>query len=285
MVKNRIITAAMAALLSGAASIASAADIIEPPIVELPEIPVVEHVKAGGWYIRGDVGYSMNAIDDIHYDVFTPPAGPFSTGLLRGKMSENFSFGGGIGYDTGHLLRADLTIDYFTKSNFTGNSFCGVPSAACTDDTTSRSDLVALANAYVNLGTYNRITPYVGAGIGGTQVNWSTLNNVCRPGVPGCVTDTHGGASGWRFTYAVMAGASYDINDCFAVDAGYRYRRMEGGKMFGIASLGNPGSGYDKGSTAHDFRIGARYKFGGGHGCGGGHAPAPELVEYKPIFK
>ncbi len=34
-----------------------------------------------------------------------------------------------------------------------------------------------LANAYVDLGTYGYITPYVGAGIGGTYVKWDKLRN------------------------------------------------------------------------------------------------------------
>ena len=138
-----------------------------------------------------------------------------------------------------------------------------------------------LANAYVDLGTYGSITPYLGAGIGGTQVKWDTLNNICRPGVAQCVNDTHPGEANWRFTYALMAGASYDVTDCVAVDAGYRYRKIEGGKMFGIASLGNPGAGHDKGMTSHEVRVGARYKFGG---CGGSHMPDYQ-PDYQPVYK
>ncbi|MDZ7823233.1 MAG: hypothetical protein U5K75_03775 [Ahrensia sp.] len=46
--------------------------------------------------------------------------------------------------------------------------------------------LTALANAYVDLGTFNGyITPYVGAGIGGARVTWSNLSNTacetCEP--------------------------------------------------------------------------------------------------------
>lgn len=294
MVKNRISSAAMAALLAGAASAASAADMIEPPVVELPEIPVVETVNAGGWYIRGDATYSV--FDDVQSDYVVRGAnvglfgGAMSTNSLKGSLSNAYGFGGGIGYDTGGLLRFDVTADYFTKNDYTGSTTgtCGsLAGGVCTTtDTASLHAMSLLANAYVNLGKWHGITPYVGAGIGGTHVKWGSLSNDFNAPATEA-TEIHSGASSWRFTYAAMAGASYDINDCLAIDAGYRYRKIEGGKMFGFNGAATTGPGHDKGITAHDFRIGARYKFGGGggRGCGGGHAPAPELVEYKPIFK
>ncbi|MCU0830529.1 MAG: porin family protein [Rhizobiaceae bacterium] len=291
MVHSRVSVAAVAALLSSISTLAMAADIIDPPVIEAPILPIIEPVKTGGWYIRGDVGYSMTSIGDIHYDTFDPIGGNFSTGLLRGELSDGAIFGGGIGYDTGHYLRFDLTADY-QQSKFKGNSFCGPAGAICTDDTQKLSALSLLANAYVDLGHFNGFTPYVGAGIGGTHVNWGTLTNDCRPGVDPalCTDDTHPGGSEWRFTYAAMAGVSYDVTDCLAIDAGYRYRNIAGGKMFGIAHSGNPGSGYDKGIDAHDFRLGARYTFGGKGGTGCGAKPQPiepyEPIEpYKPVFK
>ena len=42
-------------------------------------------------------------------------------------------------------------------------------------------------------------------------------------------------------------------------DIGYRYRRVEGGDMFGYAQNGGPG--YDKGFDVHEARLGARYTF------------------------
>jgi opacity protein-like surface antigen len=292
MVHSRVSVAAWAALFSSISTLALAADIIDPPIIEVPPLPVVEHVKTGGWYIRGDVGYSFNSIGDIHYDVFDPVSGHFSTGLLEGKLKDSYLFGGGVGYDTGNYLRFDLTADYLSKAKFHGNSSCGPLAEICTDDTASMSALSLLANAYVDLGKFNGFTPYVGAGIGGTRVKWGTLTNDCRDGVDPtlCVDDTHPGGVDWRFTYAAMAGVTYDVTDCIAIDAGYRYRHITGGKMFGIAHSGNPGSGYDDGIKAHDVRLGARYTFGGKHGGGCGSAPQPiepyEPIEpYKPVFK
>jgi opacity protein-like surface antigen len=271
---------------------ANAADILEPAVVELPEpAPMVEPAHKGGWYLRGDVGYTVNGDVDVDYDVFggTPP-GSFSTGLLSGELRNGYSIGAGVGYDTGNHLRLDLTADYFSKANYSGNSSCIIPPATvptvCSNDSMSMTALSLLANAYVDLGNFNGFTPYVGAGIGGTHVKWSELNNVCTPAAIAaglCTSDTHPGESGFRFTYAAMAGVSYDVSDCVAIDAGYRYRKIEGGKTFGIASTGAPGAGHDRGLSSHDFRLGARYKLGGGN-CGGHKVPDYQ-PEYQPVYK
>jgi opacity protein-like surface antigen len=285
MSRKLLLLAASVALLSGVATLAQAADMIDPPVVDLPEpvMPVAAPAH-GGWYIRGDIGYSKNKMGDITYDTFS--GGAFGSGLLRGELSNNYSIGGGIGYDTGNYLRLDLTADYFSKSNFSGNSYCTIAgvSQVCSNDSATMKAFSLLANAYVDLGKFGGFTPYVGAGIGGTNVDWGTLNNVCTAAAIAagqCGSSTHGGDSGIRFTYALMAGASYDVSDCVAIDAGYRYRKVEGGKMFGIAAIGNPGAGDDHGFKSHEFRLGARYKFGG---CGASHMPEYQ-PDYQPVYK
>jgi opacity protein-like surface antigen len=289
MSRKLLLLAASVALLACGATFANAADILEPQVIDLPDpvMPLPAPAK-GGWYIRGDVGYSMNKMSDINYDTFTVvgAGGSFGSGLLRGELSNNYSIGGGVGYDTGNYLRVDLTADYFSKSNFSGNSYCTITgvSQVCSNDSATMSALSLLANAYVDLGKYNGFTPYVGAGIGATNVHWGTLNNVCTAAAIAagqCASSTHAGDSGIRFTYALMAGVSYDVSDCVAVDAGYRYRKIQGAKMFGIAASGNPGAGDDNGITSHDFRVGARYKFGG---CGASHVPDYQ-PDYQPVYK
>jgi opacity protein-like surface antigen len=159
------------------------------------------------------------------------------------------SLGGGIGYQVDDHFRVDLTGDYWFDSDFRGSTsgICG--GAPCTSiDTSSVNAFLLLANAYVDLGTYNGITPYIGAGIGGAHVDWDNLRNE----IPGQPPVEHEGAANWRFAYAVMAGASYCLTDKLKLDAGYRYSRIEGGRMFEIAP-GNPGPGFDGASTRMRF--------------------------------
>ena len=147
-------------------------------------------------------------------------------------------------------------------------------------DTSKFSALLLLANAYVDLGTWHGFTPYVGAGIGGANVKWSELRN----SIGGIVT-THPGATNWRFAVALMAGTSYCLTNNLSLDVGYRFTRIEGGKMFGYANFGGPG--FDKGLNIHEGRAGLRYQFGGSNGCSEPEpvAYAPEPIEPAPVYK
>lgn len=290
MSRKLLLLAASAAFITGAAPLAQSADIFEPPVIDLPEpvMPTPHSVVAkGGWYIRGDVGYSQNKMSDVDYLIAKLECTPCGTepyldsNILRGELSDNYSVGGGIGYDTGDRLRVDLTADYFSKAKFSGATVVTCSNACSTKATADYSAISVMANAYVDFEKHNGITPYVGGGIGGTQVEWGPLYTDSH--------ETHTGSKDLRFTYAVMVGASYDVSDCMAIDAGYRYRKVSGGHMFGIGDgVNNPsglayeGGGKDKGITSNDFKVGARYKLGGCNSAS--HVPDYQ-PEYQPVYK
>src|SRR5690606_23219142 len=138
----------------------------------------------------------------------------------------------GVGYQINRHLRTDLTADYLFKSDFTGSTSgtCGTPGntfPCSSTDSSSYKALLLMANAYVDLGTYRGITPYVGAGIGGARIKWDNLDNTIGPD-----TWTHKGSKNWRFAWSLMAGASYCLTQNLQLDAGYRFTRVEGGRMF-----------------------------------------------------
>ncbi len=60
------------------------------------------------------------------------------------------------------LFLADSTGDYFFEFDFDGSTegFCGDASLAPSSDSSSVQAFLMLANAYVDLGTYNGFTPY-----------------------------------------------------------------------------------------------------------------------------
>ena len=173
---------------------ALAADLVEPPPPILAPEPVVE---TAGWYIRGDVGYvfendtsgnyafynqlpGVEGIDDYyHYD--------------RISLDNAVSFGAGAGYRFTDNLRVDATLDYF-KADVDGRSNCpfmvktdpnglNLPfDADCHYEDTSEAEIwTAMANAYVDVGHYGVVTPYIGAGLGGAHVSYDVLvnNQVC----------------------------------------------------------------------------------------------------------
>jgi len=100
-----------------------------------------------------------------------------------------------------------------------------------------------MANAYVDLGTVNGFTPYVGGGIGAARVKYGDLfnNQTCSdpaaivPGGSGanCSDNDsiHAGETTTRFAYSLHAGASYDVNCRTKIDAGYSYTHIKGGKQ------------------------------------------------------
>jgi opacity protein-like surface antigen len=269
-----------AALMAGAAP-AGAADLYQPPIVEAPPPVYVPEPEPsfGGWYIRGDVGYNLfgfRGADWITYGCAscgpTPGTNSFTSGTLRGA----FSVGLGAGYQVSKHFRVDLTGDYIFGSAFNGTSSgtgCGTGPCSSTDAATM-SALLLMANAYADLGTWHGITPYVGAGMGGARISWSDLQNTTT------VTSVHTGATNWRFAWALMAGASYCMTDKLKLDVGYRYARVNGGRMFEWGPAGaaiGAGPGFDRGLDIHQVRGGLRYAFGGDSSC----APH-ETISYEP---
>ena len=255
---------------------AVAADLLmDPPVVEAPEIITK---ASGGWYLRGDITYDIHSTDNPMYST----SGTEVT-FTSADVTESMDIGLGIGYQINENFRVDLTGEYIFSSDFTGSTagFCDAAALAagelnCTStDTSSWTAFKVLGNAYVDLGNFNGITPYVGAGIGGAKVSWDSLTNTatCTTITVACPTTggytgtaasstatfTHGGTESWRFAWALHAGFSYDIAHNTKLDLGYTYSRIEGGDMF--KWLDNSGTqGYDKGFDAHVFRAGIRYQ-------------------------
>ena len=280
---KKIILGAIALLaLHGAAS---AADLYQPsePIPVSPAEPV-QVASTGGWYLRGDVGYGFNHSRGawFHQGGTTDNETDFTTSSLR----DSFTIGGGVGYQVNSYLRTDATLDYMFNGDFRGSTkgSCGVAAACTSRDIASMNALSLLANAYVDLGTWGYVTPYIGGGIGGTRVSWGDLKNTSCDDADSTncdATETHKGRSSWRFTYALMAGASVDLTCNLKADVGYRFRRVEsGGRMFDYKNNGGPG--YDKGFNSHEVRGGLRYMFSG---CAEQAYMPPAEIPVAPVYK
>jgi len=214
---------------------------------------------AGGWYLRGDLNHHWSQVRGIEY--ITYGAGEVAPGTNQftwTDLSGAWSLGAGVGYQINRHLRTDLTADYWFKSDFRGSTSgtCASGDPCTSSDWSSYRALLVMANAYVDLGTYAGVTPYVGGGIGGAWVKWNDLTNETEDG-----SWVHRGGKGWRFAWSLMAGASYCLTDTLELDAGYRFTRIHGGRTFDLA--GAVGPGFDRGFNVHEARAGLRYSFGG----------------------
>ena len=272
-----------AALMSGSALDADLDNIINAP-QEDPYVPV----EIGtGWYIRGDISYDMATSTSGSYRTYgVASAGPPVTYAYGSADYDNFEYRSGTdwsigaGYQFNSFLRGDVTVGSWRRGVYgTDND-----TAPCSDpllfptavgcrsvDTTTVTAWETMANVYADLGTYVGITPYLGGGLGVTNLKYSDLSNVAEcydatsAAIAGCgYSATHTGESSWRFTWALMAGASYDISKNLKFDLGYRYAHVSGGAMFGFdaatAALGATGTqGSDDGFSTHQIKAGVRY--------------------------
>jgi len=201
-----------------------------PPIVEKAPFVVEEFVS--GWYLRGDLGYRLNSVGAA-----TPNFGAVPDGST---IDNSYWFGGGGGYKSG-WFRADVTLDYASKPDYTTNIYRA-----------QIGTFTALGNVYLDLGTWSGLTPYIGAGVGGAYLS---VHEFVYPG--GSLLEAS--ESRWNFAWAAMGGFAYRVNHNWLVDVGYRYLDL-GDAISPLTTATVPQLQLTiRDMTAHEFRIGVRY--------------------------
>ena len=82
-----------------------------------------------------------------------------------------------------------------------------------------------LANAYVDLGTWWCITPFIGAGIGTTRNTISSFVDIgaTQPGATILSTTYGDNASKWNLAWAAYAGLAYKVTPGLKLELTYRY--------------------------------------------------------------
>lgn len=244
------------ALMSGAAM---AADLpIAPPPMYVP--PPAQDF--GGWYLRGDIGFSnqrVKSLDNALY--YTPGTSVIHQGL---GFDTAGIFGLGAGYQFNNWFRADVTGEYRGGANFHGTDlvlFNGGPSGV-DNYTGSKSEWLFLANAYADLGTWWCITPFVGVGIGGSR---NTISSFTDTGLNnGNPSFAYGAtASKWNFAWAVHAGLAYKVTPSLTMELAYRYVDLGNAMSGDIVTYDGTNNVYNpmefKHITSHDLKLGVRW--------------------------
>jgi opacity protein-like surface antigen len=259
--------AAAMVLLAGGAVQAHAADML-PPVYQPEPDALVEF--GSGWYLRGDIGYSTQAVPGYAYsttnpvDLVSTPPGSLLTNAGRNVGLMNSTLG--VGYAFNRWFRTDVTYDW--TQNYSGTysqtfmpyyignyEVGGCPFSATTltscykVDTTGLQTWSLMANAYGDLGTWFGVTPYVGGGLGftnlraasterfffsnGTPYSYDGTNNTWCPGGSGatCYIVGYAGPKAQaqvytNFSWSLMAGVAIDIAPHLKLDIGYRYMNM-----------------------------------------------------------
>jgi opacity protein-like surface antigen len=226
--------------LAGAAALLSTASLaadLAPLPVRAP-VYAAPVVAAGGWYLRGYVGASNEFLSRIsHPDFLTAPAFTF---LDSGGFDSAPFGGGGIGFQWNNWFRVDATVEYRGKAGFHAldrffNPFMARgPGFNTNQYTASKSELVGLVNAYLDLGTWWCFTPFIGAGAGVAQIKIDHFRD----------TNVIAGGGGWadtgtqtNFAWALHAGASYKVTPNFVVELSYRYLNVGNGQSGTLVNL------------------------------------------------
>jgi len=251
------IAAAAASLLS---SMALAADMaIAPP--PMYAHPVVEDF--GGWYLRGDIGFSNQRVSRLNnaLDVNN------TSSIQNLTFNSAGIFGLGAGYQFNNWFRADITGEYRGNSQFLGKDSITYPGGFGTDTYhASKSEWVVLANAYADLGTWWCMTPFIGAGVGGARVSIANFTDqgIAIQGGPVLPALAFGdNVSKWNFAWALHAGVAYKVSPNFTVELAYRYLDMGDGLTGDLRSFDGTNNVVNpmtfKSITSHDVKIGVRW--------------------------
>lgn len=262
MVRLKTFAIAVAAMAALAPQATRAADL--PPL--MPPPPIQEY---GGWYLRGDIGMTNQLVGKLNNIQFPGTANlvihdkNFEAGML---------FGIGIGYKHNNWFRWDITGEYRGETGFHGFDTWtdGAGDPRFNNYTGKKSEWLLMWNAYLDLGTWHSITPFIGAGIGAAQVSIHSFRDA---GIAYAVPNDLGSAfptmayansaSKWNMAWALHAGFAYNVTPNFTIELAYRYLNLGNGQsgdiiaFDGTNSVNNPMI-FEK-ITSHDVKLGVRW--------------------------
>ncbi len=203
--------------------------------------------------------------------------------VLDSRFSGTFgtNFAGSRAYDVlvttgGTTTTISDTVSFDSSGNVTGttgNAFTGtsVPPISGTEEIDSRYNAsLFVANAYYDLPTIGRFTPYIGAGLGLGYINQeetrrltcvAAASETCGYPVAsqGETAETSIVLSEryFRPVYQISAGTAYRLNERLSMDVGYSWTRVgQGGEL----SYSDGTALNDNGVDLHQFRAGLRYE-------------------------
>jgi opacity protein-like surface antigen len=261
MSNTRLLAAAATAAMLGIPA-AHAADLPPlPPPIYAPAPPVTS-----GWYLRGYVGLTNQQVNNVGFSPNPFPNDNITTQFATFDSSP--LFGMGVGYQFNNWLRFDVTGEYRANSHFRSIQVdhSTTPVQFADEYNASKNEILFLANGFIDLGTWWCVTPYIGAGIGGsynTINSFTDIGNSVGLGVSSTTfADDH---SKWSFAWALYAGVAYQVTPSFAVDLSYRYVNLgsfQTGPAHAFDGTAIPTNPFVFDNvTSHDLMLGVRWNF------------------------
>lgn len=230
------------------------------------DIPVVEPSHRT-WYLKGTLGVSNESTGGLWHPNYT--SGDYTLGHNDIKSAP--IFGVGVGLEYNRWLRFDVMGEYrgsqvlLGQDSYDNGGGCpGTPPGSNCGTNEITGDLetwVGLANAYIDVGTWRGVTPYVGGGVGFASVSVLGLKDVNVPAASVFYADDE---TSYNFAWALYAGLSYDVTPQFTMDVGYRYLDLGEATSGNLQAYDGSGCGCTKYTvqdiTSHDLLVSARYR-------------------------
>ena len=268
---SKALIAAGAALV-GALGAAAAAD-LPPPPPPMEYAPAPEPVSFSGWYLRGDVGVGASESADLRSSFepgFVVPDPRFD----RQSIGDSAFVAAGIGYQYNSWLRFDVTGEYRTAQSLSAIESYDCTAFGCVGGTRAYDkytgnvqSVVALFNAYADLGTWYGFTPFLGGSVGAA---FNHVSSIYDQGVNGPGGFGVGGfgfsraRSDTDLAWAATAGVSYAITPNLKLELAYRYLDMGSIKSGAIICQNTPACGNEVQKihlASQDVKLGMRWMF------------------------
>ena len=221
----------------------------DPPIY-VEEAPEVVPVEVGsGWYLRGDLTYNTdNPFRNLDYGgpTIANPSWDESHTALGGSV--------GFGYHWSDYFRTDVNFGFLAKND--QNLSFSNPGVSTTTVGVENQAWTGMANAYVDLGTYVGLTPYIGAGVGFvySKREQGYYQNFVDPAVLDiALTDDK---NQFSFAYTLNAGAAYRLTNNLSLDVGYQFLSAPD---LEYSEISNGLPVVREGVDIHQVKVGLRY--------------------------
>jgi opacity protein-like surface antigen len=254
--------------LAGAAVIVTAPAALATDMPLMPPAPPPVECCGSGWYLRGDIGVSSEKGGN-----FWENLNPAPTSVQN--AASGFETGGifrlGVGYQFTPWIRADITGEFRTPATWESFDIANFNNFLIPEHVVlHKSEVVALANVYADLGTWWCVTPFIGAGAGFAGVKFANFQETAIAGfntttLNAQLLNANNFASDntqWNFAWALHAGLSYKVTPGFSVELAYRYLNMGNGQSGAIVGfLNNPQNTvfHIDNITSQDFTLGLRW--------------------------
>jgi len=201
--------------------------------------PLTGHCGTSGLYFKADAG--GNVTEDIKLLEFFGPVAPGS----KIKLDPGFRFGVTAGYDVCDWFGFEGELGVFA------NKISGITAATQVQDAYFEN-LPFLVNAKLHLPYWYRLSPYIGAGVGGSasvlDVDHVTINDVTL----------HGNDSEVVFAWQALAGLRFMITKNMGVSVEYRYFVADGARWTADDAFGTAN---DQARFGHSYTHSASVSF------------------------